>query len=101
MTITSCGPDVASCPGKTYTSTMTSASGTPIKYGNSTTTPVVTIPTTSTYVKPTSSPVSLATTYITTCVPTVITSVYTVTPTPKVTPVASATGVISYSKNVT
>jgi len=99
VTITSCGPEVTNCPGKTYTSTVTSASGSPIKYGNSTVT--VTSSTTPVVVVPTSSPVTLATTYITTCIPTVITSVYTVTPTPKVTPVASATGVISYSKNVT
>jgi len=101
-TITSCGPEVTNCPGKTYTSTIAKASSYPV-YANSSA-PV----TTSTYVAPTYAPtypvypvsspsVSLATSYITTCIPTVITKVYTVTPTPK----PSSTGYVTYAHNAT
>jgi hypothetical protein len=89
-TITSCGPEVTNCPGKTHTKTSTSY---PV-YAN-TSTPCTTS-TSAPYVAPTKS-VTLGTSYITTCIPTVITSVYTVTPSPK----PSATGGLTYAHNVT
>jgi hypothetical protein len=100
VTITSCGPEVTNCPGKTYTSTLANSTSYPV-YANTsapvTTSTYVAVPTYPSY--PVSVPVSLATSYITTCVPTVITKVYTVTPTPVV-PVAS-TGYITYPHNAT
>jgi len=123
-TITSCGPEVTNCPGKTYPTSVAKATYSPVVYANSSTpctesaTAGYTAPTTypaypvsspaggAVYpvsspaggaVYPVSSPVSLATSYITTCIPTVITKVYTVAPTP----VASGTGYISYPANGT
>lgn len=98
VTITSCGPEVTNCPGKTYTSTLANSTSYPV-YANTsapvTTSSYVPVPTYPVY--PVSSPVSLATSYITTCVPTVITKVYTVTPTP----VVASTGYMTYPHNAT
>jgi len=103
-TITSCGPEVTNCPGKTYSTAVSS----PVVYANhstpctesSTSTPAaVTYPASypvSVPTYPASASVSIGTKYITTCVPTVITSLYTVTPT-----AAPSATYVTYAHNAT